>query len=133
MADYTFEIGAQKRTVDVRCLWCGDNLEDGREESGYTGVGPDWGSPVDFGHVAGPERKYGTSLDYGCNNSPDTNDDGTGSHTPNVLVTWDAHLIVLDPQPDAVLDAIIPLTTDDWETTLPVPAGLLPRPTAVPA
>lgn len=91
MAEYTFSIGEKKITVDVQCLWCGQSLEDGREETGFTGEGPDWGSKIDNdGHP------YGTFLDYGCDYSPDNDDEACGSHAPNVLPTWDGHLIVFD-------------------------------------
>lgn len=48
----------------AECVWCGEYLTDGAEESGYTGVGPDWCADGD----------------YGCTYSPETTDDGVGSH-----------------------------------------------------
>ena len=134
MSDYTFRIGNQEHVIDVRCLWCSQSLEDGREETGYTGEGPDWGSKADS-----DEHPYGTFLDYGCGDSPDTNDEGTGSHTPNIWPTWDGHLIVLDPDylrgglggraDIGASEQIIALTDDDWSTTQPVPAGIVSAPT----
>ena len=66
------------RPTIAKCLWCGQSLVDGREESGFTGEGPDY------------MTKDG---DYGCDDSPDTGEDGTGSHTPNRFTTWDDHVI----------------------------------------
>jgi hypothetical protein len=54
-----------------RCLFCGLEVVDGREVSGFTGEGPDW------------MTKDG---DFGCDNSPETSwneddeDGGCGSH-----------------------------------------------------
>jgi hypothetical protein len=47
------------------CIWCGQWVESGREAAGCTNpFDPAW-------HVDG---------DYGCGDSPETNDDGTGDH-----------------------------------------------------
>ena len=46
------------------CYWCKQEITDGKEESGYTGVGPDW-------MVDG---------DFGCDANPCTNEDGCGGH-----------------------------------------------------
>lgn len=46
------------------CIWCKRRLTDGRLESGWTGTGPDW---MDDG-------------DFGCGESPNTGEDGTGRH-----------------------------------------------------
>ena len=68
------------REVIATCLWCGEDLVDGKEESCFTGEGPDY--MTDDG-------------DYGCNESPDTGEDGTGSHTPNRVKLWDGHAITI--------------------------------------
>lgn len=46
------------------CLFCNRYVEDGREESGYTGNGTDW---MDDG-------------DFGCSDNPINSEDGTGGH-----------------------------------------------------
>ena len=46
------------------CLFCGRWVTDGRKESGYTGLGPDW---CDDG-------------DFGCGGNPITCEEGTGGH-----------------------------------------------------
>lgn len=77
-----------------RCLWCGQPLEDGREETGFTGEGPDWGAAPSRKRGIFAGTKAGTMLDYGCDMSPNTDpDDGAGSHTPDLLPTWDGHLV----------------------------------------
>lgn len=55
------------------CVWCGEEIYDGREESGYTGEGPDWASGVIIGG-----RWIGG--DFGCGDHPISNEDGTGPH-----------------------------------------------------
>lgn len=47
-----------------RCAFCGANLYDAREESGFTGVGPDWCAEGD----------------YGCEYNPCSNEEGCGGH-----------------------------------------------------
>lgn len=47
------------------CLYCGEIVVDGAEESGFTGIGPDW------------MTKDG---DFGCGASPETTEEGVGSH-----------------------------------------------------
>ena len=47
------------------CYWCGEDIEDGADGSGFTGIGPDW-----MTHEG----------DYGCNENPITGEDGAGSH-----------------------------------------------------
>lgn len=46
------------------CAFCGMEVVDGREESGWTGIGPDW-------MVNG---------DFGCGDNPINDDEGTGGH-----------------------------------------------------
>ena len=46
------------------CHWCDQYLVDGKEESGYTGPGPDWCADGD----------------YGCDQSPETTEEGVGPH-----------------------------------------------------
>lgn len=62
----------------VRCLWCGQKLANGAKASGFTGDGPDWMTPEG---------------DFGCDNSPDSTDESAGGHTPNIVATWDGHLV----------------------------------------
>jgi hypothetical protein len=62
----------------AHCLWCGEELIDGREISGYTKPGPDYMTRDE---------------DFGCDASPDTNQKGTGDHTPDIFQTWDDHLV----------------------------------------
>lgn len=64
--------------IITHCLWCRQGLVDGKEESGFTGEGPDYMLP---------------DGDFGCGDSPDTGEDGTGSHTPDEFETKDGHLI----------------------------------------
>lgn len=47
------------------CLWCGQWVTVGREEAGST-------SPYD--------PAWQVDGDYGCNESPETNEDGCGDH-----------------------------------------------------
>lgn len=47
------------------CVFCRKHLVDGREESGFTGVGPDWMTP---------------DGDFGCDRAPETGEEGVGSH-----------------------------------------------------
>lgn len=46
------------------CFFCGEEIEDGREVSGYMGTDPDWMIDGDFG----------------CSENPINDEDGTGSH-----------------------------------------------------
>lgn len=55
------------------CLWCGETITDGSEESGYTGPGPDW---MDDG-------------DFGCGGSPLNDEEGTGGHQTLADVAFD--------------------------------------------
>lgn len=55
---------AHEKGDSAECLWCGEWVTDGSEESGYTGDGPDW---MDDG-------------DFGCSDSPLNTDEGTGGH-----------------------------------------------------
>ena len=65
------------RTI-ATCLWCGQELVDGRVEAGSAGVGP----------------LYMTrDGDYGCGDSPDTTQDGCGRHTSDVMTTGDGHAV----------------------------------------
>ena len=66
------------KTIIATCIWCKSDLVDGREESGFTGEGPDYMTP---------------DGDFGCDPSPDSTADGVGSHAPNSFTTWDGHLI----------------------------------------
>jgi hypothetical protein len=55
------------------CVWCGEYVEDRREDSG--GATRDWAAVDSKGHG-----------DFGCNKSPETCDEGVGSHArPNDL------------------------------------------------
>lgn len=47
------------------CLFCGQWVVDGRDESGYTGLNPDW--MTDNG-------------DFGCDGNPITTREGCGGH-----------------------------------------------------
>lgn len=47
------------------CRFCGEEVVDGREESGFTGEGPDWMTPRG---------------DFGCAESPEASDGSCGSH-----------------------------------------------------
>ena len=60
----TTQTTAQTLARPTTCIWCKRRLTDGREESGWIGDGPDW---MDNG-------------DFGCGDSPITNEDGTGRH-----------------------------------------------------
>lgn len=60
-----------------RCLYCRQRLVDGAKESGFTGG-------VDYMTDDG---------DYGCDRSPDSNEAGVGSHTPDTFLAWDGHTI----------------------------------------
>lgn len=60
------------------CLWCGTDLVDGADVSGFTGEGPDYMS---------------RDGDFGCDRSPDSGPDSVGAHTPDRFVTWDDHVI----------------------------------------
>ena len=63
----------------ITCLYCRQDLYDGREESGFTGEGPDYCT---------------ADGDFGCGDSPDTDPElGTGSHTPSVITLWDGNII----------------------------------------
>lgn len=53
-----------KKGDSAECLWCGEWVTDGSEESGYTGEGPDW-------MIEG---------DFGCIDSPLNCEEGTGGH-----------------------------------------------------
>ena len=59
-----------------KCLFCGLAVVDGREESGFTGEGPDWMVDGDFGCDESPE-----TLPPGDTPADDEGADvGTGSH-----------------------------------------------------
>lgn len=45
--------------MSQRCMWCGQDLEDGREVSGWTGEGPDWMVDGDFGCDESPIHNEG--------------------------------------------------------------------------
>lgn len=47
------------------CVFCKQELVDGAEESGWTGIGPDWMTPEG---------------DFGCDSAPETNHEGVGGH-----------------------------------------------------
>ena len=94
--------------LDVFCLWCERRLTDGRVESGFTGVGPDW---MDDG-------------DFGCDESPDTGPDGAGSHTPDILATWDGHLVRVRRVSRREIEH---LHDDSGDEPVPVPAGYRPH------
>ena len=49
----------------TQCHWCEQLLVDGKMASGYTGPGPDWCTE---------------DGDYGCDASPETSEEGVGSH-----------------------------------------------------
>lgn len=72
---------ADRRAI-ARCLWCKKPLVDGADVSGFA-KGPDY------------MTKDG---DFGCWESPDTNEDGSGSHTPDVVTTWDGHAVRVSPR-----------------------------------
>ena len=55
------------------CIHCREKIYLDIVEGG--GI-PDWGSRI--GDIS-------SGLDYGCSDSPDTNDEGTGSHEPRKL------------------------------------------------
>jgi hypothetical protein len=59
---------ATAQYAESKCVYCGQRIYLDIVEGG--GV-PDWGAAFE-------EGKPG--LDYGCSNSPDTNEDGTGGH-----------------------------------------------------
>lgn len=50
--------------MTTECYWCGQCIEDGSEESGYTGPNPDWCADGD----------------YGCDRNPLSGPDGVGAH-----------------------------------------------------
>lgn len=50
--------------TDSKCVWCDRETTDGREVSGFAGEGPD---PMIDG-------------DFGCDASPETDENGVGSH-----------------------------------------------------
>lgn len=72
-----------ERRAIARCLWCKESLVDGADLSGFTGSGPDY------------MTKDG---DFGCDHSPDTNEEGCGSHTPDTVTTWDGHTVRVSPK-----------------------------------
>ncbi len=55
------------------CKWCQEEIYDGREESGYTGEGPDWASGI----IINGEWIGG---DFGCDSHPISGEDGCGPH-----------------------------------------------------
>lgn len=57
------------QNAESECRYCGEKIYLGIVEGG--GV-PDWGTRFDSHN----------GLDYGCIDSPDTCDDGTGGHLP---------------------------------------------------
>ena len=60
--------------AESKCVHCGQKIYFDIVEGG--GV-PDWGSSFsDTPHLG---------LDYGCSNSPDSDDEGTGGHEPRKL------------------------------------------------
>lgn len=61
---------ANAQGAESVCVQCNQPIYlDIREGGGV----PDWGSNID-----------GIGLDYGCNNSPETTDEGTGGHFPRM-------------------------------------------------
>ena len=92
----------------VSCLWCGLTLTDGRIGSGFTGKGPDWCA----------------NGDYGCDASPDSGEDGFASHTPNILATWDGHLVRVSTATYVTADVD---HRHDAAGNLPVPYGFAPH------
>lgn len=110
MSEYTTVMNGTEVTIDVACLWCGQDLVDGREESGYTGKGPDWMTE---------------DGDFGCGDSPDTGDDGTGGHTPDWLVTWDGNLVHVENNVYQSAD-VVQLWNDTTTHVEELPAGFVP-------
>ena len=58
-------IRKERPETDI-CLFCQQWVVDGREGSGYTGLGTDWMTPDDG--------------DYGCDGNPITDSEGCGGH-----------------------------------------------------
>ena len=54
----------KERPITDTCLFCDEVVADGREESGYTGLGTDWQADGD----------------YGCDGNPLNDEEGTGGH-----------------------------------------------------
>ena len=52
------------------CIWCNQEIVDGRKVSGYTGEHSDWATIDDDDKPS----------DFGCDSNPITNEDGCGSH-----------------------------------------------------
>jgi hypothetical protein len=93
-----------------RCLWCAERIRDGRDESGYTGDGADW--MTDDG-------------DFGCGDSPDSGEDGTGGHTSNELTTDDGHVVRVTLDPSGHHIRTRRETMHDGRTGAPVTGNLL--------
>lgn len=70
------DLYGKRRTIG-HCLWCGERLVNGANLSGYV-KGPDYMTP---------------DGDFGCGESPDTQEDGTGGHTPDEVPTQDGHVV----------------------------------------
>ena len=65
---------ARKSYPPERCVWCGRMTTDGATESGWTGDGPD---PMIDG-------------DFGCDASPESSEDGVGSHVTRTSFAFSA-------------------------------------------
>lgn len=61
------------------CFWCGEELYDASEESGWTGTGPDWASATFF-------RGEFIGGDFGCDSHPISDDEGCGPHETLAMV-----------------------------------------------
>jgi|KBSSwiStaDraftv2_1062776.scaffolds.fasta_scaffold504957_3 hypothetical protein len=63
---------ATAQDAESQCIHCGQKIYLDIVEGGGA---PDWGSAL----------KGFSGLDYGCPDSPDTNEEGTGGHQPKKL------------------------------------------------
>lgn len=66
------------------CRFCGLAVVDGREESGFTGEGPDWMTP---------------DGDFGCSDNPGTDEDGTCGHAVTAEEEQEARVWAAERQP----------------------------------
>lgn len=66
---------ATAQYAESECVYCGEPIFLDIVEGGGA---PDWGTAFDDGKPG---------LDYGCSDSPDTNDEGQGSHKAKNLLS----------------------------------------------
>ncbi len=101
------------------CIWCGHLIEDAREHSGWTRPEPDWAAPF---KIDGR-----THYDWGCEDSPLNDDEGTGGHVDmsDLRRNWQLYEVapkLLEAAKEFVADieaAGVGETIDDWPDLVP--------------